>query len=106
MLPGAAPVVVTARVTNVTNVPVSLWALSSANPSAALASQVVWTAQRSGSSVSSDLTDSDAHPLGTLAAGESTEVVFTLVLSASAGNEYQGQSVSASFFVRVIQQDS
>lgn len=104
MLPGASPVTVKAKVTNVTNAAVSLYVLSSTDPSAALASQVTWTAQRPGASVSSVLTSVDAHPLGALAAGESTEVTFTLSLPASVGNEYQGQSAAASLSVRVVQQ--
>jgi len=104
MLPGASPVTVKAKVTNVTNASVSLYVLSSTDPSAGLASQVTWTAQRPGASVSSILTSVDAHPLGALAAGETTEVTFTLSLPASVGNEFQGQSAAASLFVRVVQQ--
>ena len=104
LLPGAAPTVVTAKVTNTTNVPVSLFALSSTDPSAPLASQVAWTAQRGGVTVTSILTNTDAHALGTLAAGETADVTFTLSLPAGVGNEYQGQTASASLFVRVTQQ--
>lgn len=103
LLPGAAPTVVTAKVTNTTNVPVSLFALSSTDPSAPLASQVVWTAQRGGLTVTSVLTNTDAHALGTLAAGETADVTFTLSLPAAVGNEYQGQTASASLFVRVAE---
>ncbi|MDR6689771.1 hypothetical protein J2X55_000670 [Microbacterium sp. 1154] len=103
LLPGAAPTVVTAKVTNTTNVPVSLFALSSTDPSAPLASQVAWTAQRGGVTVTSILTNTDAHALGTLAAGETADVTFTLSLPAGVGNEYQGQTASASLFVRVVE---
>ncbi|WP_146035527.1 hypothetical protein [Microbacterium testaceum] len=104
LLPGAAPTVVTAKVTNTTNVPVSLFALSSTDPSAPLSSQVAWTAQRGDVTVTSVLTNTDAHALGTLAAGETAPVTFTLSLPAAVGNEYQGQTASASLFVRVTQQ--
>ena len=106
MLPGDAPVVVTARVTNLADAPVSLFVVARTDWAAPLSRKVVWTAQRPGSKAFATLASEDAHPLGILTAGESTDVSFTLELPASLGNEYQGQSAPVTLFARAIQQSS